>query len=325
MESFRKQSFEVWHHYYESPKSKERFTTEQLDELNRVQLDNQYRKRNQIPFPYQLRAWRERFGLSASRMSLLLDFGLNQYRKYEEGEIPSDSNAAYLRLAQDSAILRRLVEAKRSELRTSEYDRVIGLLSSATPSVGDAVSRTKSEFWDETAQPGSLTGYSVPNFEKFAQMVLYFYCSGLKKLFTVKLLKLLFYADFYHFQQTGRSISGASYRAIPYGPVPNEYQIQIGLLIHTGYLTQNLVTVKDQEEPVISYVPVASKANRKVFSETEQAALDAVVKRLAFRPTAEIVDRVHQEKAWTENRETMKLIDYQQFGFMLQPLPAQTR
>lgn len=38
----------------------------------------------------------------------------------------------------------------------------------------------------------------------------------------VKLFKLLYYADMLHFRETGRSITGLSYRALPYGPVPTD-------------------------------------------------------------------------------------------------------
>ena len=45
-----------------------------------------------IPFPDEIKRVRELYGISALRMSKLLGFGDNQYRKYEEGEMPSVSN-----------------------------------------------------------------------------------------------------------------------------------------------------------------------------------------------------------------------------------------
>ena len=38
----------------------------------------------------------------------------------------------------------------------------------------------------------------------------------------VKLFKLLYYLDMLHFRETGRSVTGLSYRALPYGPVPTQ-------------------------------------------------------------------------------------------------------
>jgi uncharacterized phage-associated protein len=39
---------------------------------------------------------------------------------------------------------------------------------------------------------------------------------------TLKLFKLLNFADFEHFRQTGRTITGLDYRALPKGPVPTK-------------------------------------------------------------------------------------------------------
>lgn len=43
----------------------------------------------------------------------------------------------------------------------------------------------------------------------------------------VKLFKLLYYLDMLHFRETGRSVTGLTYKALPYGPVPTELYDQI--------------------------------------------------------------------------------------------------
>ena len=54
--------------------------------------------------------------------------------------------------------------------------------------------------------------------KKILNMIIYF----TKNLYVTKtkLMKLLFYSDSKHFQQTGRSITGLIYEAWEYGPVP---------------------------------------------------------------------------------------------------------
>ena len=46
----------------------------------------------------------------------------------------------------------------------------------------------------------------------------------------LKLNKLLFYSDFYNYKRTGTSITGITYRAIKYGPVPTYYDSIFALL-----------------------------------------------------------------------------------------------
>lgn len=43
---------------------------------------------------------------------------------------------------------------------------------------------------------------------------------GTRNCGLVKLFKLLYYLDMLHFRETGRSVTGLSYSALPYGPVP---------------------------------------------------------------------------------------------------------
>ena len=70
----------------------EMWTTTEMDEANIFHVYNQYRAKHGIPFPDEISGLREHYGLSAAKMSQILGFGINQYRMYEDGEVPSVSN-----------------------------------------------------------------------------------------------------------------------------------------------------------------------------------------------------------------------------------------
>lgn len=53
-------------------------------------------------------------------MSTLMGFGINQYRSYEEGEIPSLSNAKLISLARDPRNFRELILERKDELKERE-------------------------------------------------------------------------------------------------------------------------------------------------------------------------------------------------------------
>src|SRR5215218_3432572 len=55
--------------------------------------------------------------------------------------------------------------------------------------------------------------------EKLINAIIYF-LGATKHCHTLKLFKLLNFADFEHFRQTGRTIFGLDYKALPKGPVP---------------------------------------------------------------------------------------------------------
>ena len=69
--------FKVHKQFYECVDCKERFTTEELDNVNIKQVYNQYREKYNIPFPEQLIKARESYGLSAAKMAEVLGFGTN--------------------------------------------------------------------------------------------------------------------------------------------------------------------------------------------------------------------------------------------------------
>ncbi len=95
---FRKEEIPVQYHYYECSETKERFTTTELDNLNLTQVYNTYRTIHNLPFPDEIKKIREYYNLPASKMSEILGFGINTYRNYENGEIPSDSHARLIQL-----------------------------------------------------------------------------------------------------------------------------------------------------------------------------------------------------------------------------------
>ena len=107
---FRKEPFPIVYHYYLCRDSGDQFTTTDIDELNMTQLYNQYREKHNLPFPKEIKEIREKYGLPATKMSEILGFGINSYRNYENGEVPSQANARLIQIASDPSKFKDLVE-----------------------------------------------------------------------------------------------------------------------------------------------------------------------------------------------------------------------
>jgi uncharacterized phage-associated protein len=182
----------------------------------------------------------------------------------------------------------------------------------------------KIDYWDKLFEqqllnfdkPNEYSGYKKTDFEKVSQIIAFFHEKI--ELFKTKLNKLLFYADFMMYQRTGRSITGIKYRAIPYGPVPAEYE-------------KLFLRLQDQEKINIVEVGFENgnygeliKSNQKVqidgFSQTEMMVLEDVLNRFEGLTTKQIVDISHHESAWIENKDERKIISYQKYAFSLQAL-----
>lgn len=64
--------------------------------------------------------------------------------------------------------------------------------------------------------------------EKLIQAIIFF-VTNTQHCHKIKLFKLLYFLDFEHFKETGRSVTGSDYSAWPKGPVPVDLMAEIEL------------------------------------------------------------------------------------------------
>jgi len=305
---FRKDEFEVNYHFFKCKDSGECFTTTQLDELNINQLHNQYRVKYKLPFPDEIKLIREKYNLSASKMSEVLGFGINSYRNYEAGEIPIQSSARLIQLADDSIEFKRLVELSDA-FDGKSLSRVLQRIESVIKEQNSVKFKMQLvDYFLGSHKPSSNSGYKLPNIDKFTEMIVYF----TEKLqpWKTKLNKLLFYADFTMYSQIGFSISGAQYRAIPMGPVPNNFQSIFEYSANNDdidlcYTIFNDGNIGEQFQPNAN-----RQFNSNIFTEQELAILEEIADRFGNTKTSEMIDISHREKAWIDNKKERKIIDY---------------
>lgn len=302
--TFRKEDFEIMSHYYLCEESGERFTDTKLDELDINQVYNKYRQNHNIPFPDEIKKLRESYGLSQNAMSQVLGFGINSYRQYESGEMPSASSAMLIRLADNPNNFIEMLdtcEAMDSKTKNKHIKNVKKLMESTHE---DSVI----DYFLGSKLADIYSGYRNPNWEKFTEMVVFF--SDKLKPYKTKMNKLLFYADFLSFKESGYSISGMRYHAIPMGPVPNKFQS-----IYEYMNANNDIEIEYKEFGVdISGEQFKSKAERpfnsELFSDTELEILESVATRFANTSTKEIIEISHQEEAWIQNEKEKNAISY---------------
>jgi uncharacterized phage-associated protein/DNA-binding transcriptional regulator YiaG len=304
---FRKDKFDIVYHYYLCEDSGEKFEDERFMQLNLNQVYNQFRKKHNLPFPEEIIELREQYGLSASKMSEVLGFGINVYRSYENSEIPNSSNARLIQLAGDPKEFKRLIQLS-DVLTEKESERVMAKIDELL---------LKDEFINFDLQnylmgertADDRTGYRIPNLGKFTEMVVFF--THETEPWKTKLNKLLFYADFCHFRKTGLSISGSRYRAIDMGPVPNNFSSIFEHLaerddVDIYYTAFPNGSIGEQFKP-------HSKRDfdDSVFSEDELRTLKEVASKFGDTKTNEIIEISHEEEAWEKNfKDGKKLISY---------------
>lgn len=305
---FRKETFEVIFHFYKCEDSGEQFTTGVLDDVNMNQVYNQYRDLFNIPFPDEMSRIRQKYYLSASKMSAILGFGTNSYRQYESGEMPSISNAKLIQMIDDPKKFIDLVELCNSlDSKTKEkYNKIAqDIIEDRERNISNFILKNYL-LGDHLADVYS--GYRNPNFEKFTEMVVFF--SEKMEPFKTKMNKLLFYADFLMFKQSCFSISGVRYVAIDMGPVPHNFQSIFEYLSNNDYI-DILYTQFPQGYTGEKFKSRKDKPfNYKLFTEIELSVLNKVVEMFKDSSTTSIIEISHLEEAWKKNEKEKNAISY---------------
>ena len=128
---FRGEEYEYMHSAWKCKDSGELFTTDEMDDASYAQVTDQYRVKYGIPFTDEIVAIREKYGLSAAKMSQILGIGINQWRHYEAGEVPSVSNGRMIRTIMDPNVFLVYVDCARNTLGDNDYRKIVGKVSAA--------------------------------------------------------------------------------------------------------------------------------------------------------------------------------------------------
>lgn len=311
---FRKESFTILYHYYVCEDTFEQFTTTEIDTLNLNQVHNKYREKYGIPFTDEIKNIRESYGLSAAKMSDVLGLGANVYRNYEAGEIPSVATGRLIRLSEDPEEFRKLLEMSRNSLEQHEYERVKKKLDHAQGGWGKVEAMWKGWLFGND-YPNIHNGYRVPTLEKVGNMVRFF--AQANKPYTTALNKLMFYADFGHFKKYGQSISGVYYKALPKGPVPENYGGIYNHIVNSGFAKVEEMDFGDfVGDRFVTDTIVVFNATDGLFTDSEIGMLKNVSKRFKGLTTKKIVDISHEEPAWQDNVGDYERISFE-YGFEL--------
>lgn len=302
---FRKEDFEVHFHFWLCEDSDEKFEDERLSELNINQVYNQYRAKHNIPTTDEICRIREMYHIPANKMADILGFGANQYRQYEAGEIPSVSNGRLIMQAADPNVFVKMVKSAKSEIGEEYAQDLIQKIMSKMNGT-NAV-----EIPDYSEPITVFTGYKRPSLQRFWNMVIFF--SDCVKPFKVKLNKLLFYSDFYHFKMYGNSISGKIYRAIPFGTVPKDFQEDFAKGVLYGVLELNTVPLFDYNaEQFVGKIPFQNE----LFSPNEIETMQIIAEVFMTKSNEQMIHINHLESAWIECEKERQLVSYN-FAFDL--------
>lgn len=111
------------------------------------------------------------------------------------------------------------------------------------------------------------------------------------------LLKMIFYADYWHYRAHLRVITGAEYVAMPNGPVIDDYRTVFGGLEAAGIVRKTEVPVFNKPKPKEEYEPLV-ESDEAQFTDSEIAILHEVIAKCAGVSGSELSRRTHLDGPW---------------------------
>lgn len=237
--------------------------------------------------PEKIIALRKKYNLTQEQFSKIIGCAKKTLISYEQGtSIPNDIYLVTIKmLLENPDIIKPMIESNLNRYDKEEYQKIVDRLSYIYNEDNTiTVDNELSEY----------NGYTEYSFNKLKNLIILLSKNTILK---TKLLKEMFYCDFISYKNTGKSITGLEYNKYPFGPVPNNYESILDILLKNNSISINIKIDNDYEYNTISNI---EEPNIKVFDKEELDIINRVIEYFKEFNTKKIVEYSHNEKAFKE-------------------------
>ncbi|MCP5276532.1 MAG: SocA family protein [Burkholderiales bacterium] len=149
--------------------------------------------------------------------------------------------------------------------------------------------------------------------EKLINAIVYF-AKNIQFLGKVKLFKLLYFLDFDHYKEVGRSVTGLDYFAWKMGPVPVSLYKEVDMPEQDMAEKIEFIVKKVRNGDMLTVLPLCD-FDQKHFTKRELRIMQSLVDQYANARAEEMVEATHLEnqpwhKVYIEEGNKQKIIPY---------------
>ena len=276
----------------------EGFYCEELDNATLLRAYSEYRRRHKLLFPEEIKKIREQYGLSQRGFSKLLNWGDKTIFRYENGSIQDKAHNSLLLFLRNPENMKTYLLENETYLNQKQKDKLLNNVDTLTK---DNDYRMGLLLFDSffSKEPSEENGFKGFDYEKFCAMVLFFTNKN-KALLKTKLMKLLNYSDMIFYKENGISISGLKYVHLPYGPVPQNFDILLGKMT-TDHVAHIEVFYDNgyEKHQVIS----ESEFDEDVLSKDEISVLERIYDKFKDYGSQDISNYSHKEVGYQSTKQ----------------------
>jgi Protein of unknown function (DUF4065) len=154
----------------------------------------------------------------------------------------------------------------------------------------------------------SLERISTPTLqvEKFKNVLLYILerCAGKPNVGEKVLGKLLYFSDFNNYEIYEEQLTGATYRKLPNGPIPDELESILSHMVEERQL-HRVITVYPRS-PLTRYLPLVKPDLTKLLA-SEVGVIDRVIGQMGDWSETMITAYSHGDRPWEVTKDSEEL------------------
>jgi transcriptional regulator with XRE-family HTH domain len=167
---------------------------------------------------------------------------------------------------------------------------------------------------------------SVPDLQvdKLKNVLLYLLerCAGKPNVGETVLNKLLYFCDFNYYELYEEHLTGARYKKLPYGPVPQKLDSILNQMLDKGQLKRLKTEYHGLSQT--RYIPL-EKADLTQLSAAEKMVIDDVILQMSEWNANKISEYSHKDKPWKATAEgdfiSYNLVFYRRPPFSVREYP----
>lgn len=271
---------------------------EELDSATLVNAYNEYRRKHKLLLPDEIKKIREQYGLSQRSFAKLLNWGDKTICRYENGSVQDKAHNSLLLFLREPENMRTYLT--ENEIALDERHKT-KLLDTVEKLEQDTEYRVGRRFFELLFSriPCEENGFKGFDYEKLCAMVLFFAHKS-SELLKTKLMKLLNYSDMIFYKENGISMSGLKYAHLPYGPVPENFDMLLGKMSadHIAHIEVSYDNGYEKHQ-VIPECDIPEG----VLSEEELEVLERIYIKFKDFGSVDISKYSHKEKGYSSTKK----------------------
>lgn len=271
---------------------------EELDSATLVNAYNEYRRKHKLLLPDEIKKIREQYGLSQRSFAKLLNWGDKTICRYENGSVQDKAHNSLLLFLREPENMRTYLTENEIALDERQKTKLLDTVEKLEQDTEYRVGRRFFELFFSRI-PCEENGFKGFDYEKLCAMVLFFAHKS-SELLKTKLTKLLNYSDMIFYKENGISMSGLKYAHLPYGPVPENFDMLLGKM--TADHIAHIEVFCDNGYEKHQVIPECD-IPEGVLSEEELEVLERIYIKFEDFGSVDISKYSHKEKGYSSTKK----------------------